>query len=143
MIPWNKGTSKINLLKSGYYRIFINGKYVRLHRYMMEQHLLKNNPKSKFLKDGRLRKDVLVHHKDENKLNYKISNLECLTYKQHSKIHLLKYPAMSYNEKQKMWHSNICKCGKHKYKYSDCCKECYAKIFNTDIWRKKWQKNKK
>lgn len=116
---------KISLLKSGYYRIFINGKYRRLHRYIMEKHLLEISPKSIFLKRGKLRIDIIVHHKDGNKTNNDISNLVCVTIKEHSKIHLIKYPDMTYNEKQRMWHTDLCKCGKPKDKYRMQCKDCH------------------
>lgn len=117
--------NKISLMKSGYYRVFINGKYVRLHRYLLEQYLLKTNPVSKFLKNKKLRKDILVHHIDGNKTNNELSNLECVDVKKHSKIHLDKYPLLTYNEKQKMWHTNLCICGSPKNKYRKQCKNCY------------------
>lgn len=119
--------NKLSLLKSGYYRISVNGKWKRLHRYLIEKHLIKYYPKSPFLKKGKLRKDILVHHKDGNKLNNKISNLICLTSKEHSKIHLEKYPDMTYNEKQRMWHTDLCKCGSPKNKYRKQCRQCQYK----------------
>ncbi len=50
--------------------------YVLEHRYLMEQHL------------GRpLRDDEIVHHKDHNKLNNDISNLEIMDLATHSRYH--------------------------------------------------------
>lgn len=52
--------------------------YVLLHRVIMENHL------------GRvLNKNEVVHHKDGNKKNNDISNLQLLTNSEHSKLHAL------------------------------------------------------
>lgn len=65
--------------------------YVLEHRLVMERWLLQNDPASRFLTytDGHL---VLspkfeVHHKDENRVNNDISNLECLTPSEHKALH--------------------------------------------------------
>lgn len=50
--------------------------YVLLHRVVLENHL------------GRLLdKSEVVHHKDGNKLNNSVDNLEVLTQSEHAKIH--------------------------------------------------------
>ena len=67
---WKGG---FHITQSGYKRL-ANRKYE--HRQVMENYLgreLKNNE--------------CVHHKDHDKLNNDISNLELLTYKQHAAIH--------------------------------------------------------
>lgn len=46
------------------------------HRYVMEQHL-----------NRKLKYNEVVHHKDHNKTNNSINNLELLTNKEHSKKH--------------------------------------------------------
>ena len=51
--------------------------YVLLHRVIIENHI------------GRLlTEDEIVHHKDHNKKNNDISNLEVLTKDEHSRIHM-------------------------------------------------------
>jgi hypothetical protein len=52
---------------NGYHIIMIDGKAIRAHRHIMEQHL------------GRpLLSEEVVHHKDHNRLNNNINNLEIL-----------------------------------------------------------------
>lgn len=65
-------------LKKGnmYKTIQINKKQVRLHRYIMECYL-----------GRKLTKDEIVHHKDGDKLNNNISNLELLSRAEHIKKH--------------------------------------------------------
>ena len=54
--------------------------YVYLHRLVVEKSI------------GRyLRKDELVHHKDRNRSNNDISNLEIMTWKEHMKLHITKH----------------------------------------------------
>lgn len=53
--------------------------YVFMHRVVMENHI------------GRLLKDnEVVHHKDENKKNNDISNLQLMTNEEHVRLHALK-----------------------------------------------------
>lgn len=71
------GTAKIN--KDGYYWIVSskegnNGK--RLHRLIYEDFW-----------DVKLPKEIVIHHKDGNKLNNCILNLESMTHSEHSKLH--------------------------------------------------------
>ena len=65
--------------------------YVLEHRLVMERWLLQNDPASPFLTyvDGHLvlSPDYLVHHKDEDKHNNDISNLEIVTRGEHMKQH--------------------------------------------------------
>jgi hypothetical protein len=67
----------ISLKPAGYFEITRgNNKGKLLHRVIMEQHL------------GRtLRHDEIVHHKDRNRENNDISNLQVMTKKQHSRHH--------------------------------------------------------
>jgi hypothetical protein len=66
-------------VSEGYYVYTPSGKTedrVYHHRYVMEQHL------------GReLRSDEIVHHKDGDKLNNDISNLEIMTRAEHARHH--------------------------------------------------------
>lgn len=70
-------------LENGYEIRYINGYNkkgnVKNHRYIMEQYL-----------GRKLKENEVVHHKDENKLNNDISNLEVMTRSEHSKLHRLK-----------------------------------------------------
>jgi len=63
--------------KDGYLVSRYKGKLTRVHRVVMEKYL------------GReLTKDEVVHHIDHNKQNNHISNLEVMTSKEHSLLHL-------------------------------------------------------
>lgn len=63
---------------SNYKAIKVNGKKMDEHRYVMEQYL------------GReLTRDEVVHHKDGNKENNDIENLELMSLSEHSKQHRL------------------------------------------------------
>lgn len=62
--------------KAGYKVIKINGKYKYEHREIME----------KFL-GRKLNKDEVVHHKDGNKLNNSIDNLELMSKREHDYFH--------------------------------------------------------
>ena len=59
-----------------YKTIQINGKQVRLHRYLMEQKL-----------ERKLGFNEIVHHIDGNKLNNDIDNLEVVSRGDHIKLH--------------------------------------------------------
>lgn len=60
-----------------YYKtVWVNGKQIRTHRYVMQKHL------------GReLRSNEIVHHIDGNKANNDISNLEIVSRSEHIKMH--------------------------------------------------------
>lgn len=60
----------------GYIEIKTNNGWTREHRYVMEQYL-----------GRKLKKDEIIHHKDENKKNNIISNLELLLHGEHTKYH--------------------------------------------------------
>jgi len=66
-------------LRSGkYYRgIKVNGRKIDYHRYLMEQKL--GRPLSRY---------EVVHHKDGNKQNNSIDNLELKTLPEHSREHM-------------------------------------------------------
>lgn len=70
---------------------FASNGYVFAHRLAMEWWLRENEPESPFLislgNQIYLSPDFVVHHKDENKRNNAISNLQCLTNSEHMTLH--------------------------------------------------------
>lgn len=61
--------------KKGYPTIFINGKNIKLHVYIWEKI------------NGEKPKGMQLHHKDNNKKNYDLNNLELVNQSDHFKIH--------------------------------------------------------
>jgi len=65
--------------------------YMLEHRAIMERWLRKNDAGSRYLiKLGEktyLSPDFQVHHRDEDKQNNDIRNLQCVTLEEHRKIH--------------------------------------------------------
>lgn len=69
-------TNGISKNREGYIREYVDGKYKMQHRLVMERYL------------GReLRPDEVVHHKDHDKTNNNIENLELLTNSEHTRLH--------------------------------------------------------
>lgn len=66
-----------SIFKNGYNYIRINGKRYLEHRYIMEQHL-----------GRKLLPTEIIHHKDGNKLNNTIDNLEIMSCR---RSHIFKY----------------------------------------------------
>ena len=60
-----------------------SGNKVLLHRLLMEQHLNNVSPDHPALEAGYLRSDWHVHHKNEDKQDNRLGNLEVLSRKQH------------------------------------------------------------
>lgn len=88
---WNGGRY---LHASGYYYAlayghpFAKNDYVYEHRLVMERHLQKTNPAHEALEDGFLKRSWVVHHKNGNKADNNLKNLEALPRgKHHSWIH--------------------------------------------------------
>lgn len=73
--------SKFGYLKITSVILGAENKNKLFHRYVMEQHL-----------GRKLNKDEIVHHKDENKLNNDISNLELTNQQDHTRHHHLGKP---------------------------------------------------
>lgn len=63
---------------NGYPTIWVNNKNTLLHRYVWEKH------------NGAIPNGFEIHHKDENKFNFDINNLEMITIKEHHKKHAIK-----------------------------------------------------
>lgn len=73
----NKIMNRYEDTKSGYVKLYLdNGKVVDEHRYIMSNHLNRN-----------LTYNEVVHHKDGNKKNNDISNLELISRKSHATNH--------------------------------------------------------
>jgi len=75
---WKARQIGSGLTTDGYVWIIIsnNRKQIKLHRYLMEIKLRR-----------KISLDEIVHHKDHNKLNNDINNLEIVTRSEHNKIH--------------------------------------------------------
>ena len=59
-----------------YKALKVNGKRIDEHRFIMEQHI-----------GRKLKPDEIVHHKDGDKTNNDIGNLELMTTSEHSRMH--------------------------------------------------------
>ena len=66
---------KFSETNTGYLGARIDGKLVLMHRYVWEYY------------NGEIPSGYVVHHKDADKMNNDISNLECLPNKDHSTMH--------------------------------------------------------
>lgn len=83
---------------NGYPTIFVNGKNVLLHRYVWEKHFDK-------IPDG-----YEIHHKDKNRLNYAVENLELKEIKEHHRKHAFENGLGKSNKgKLKLHDSGFCK----------------------------------
>lgn len=70
---------------------YSNRDYVLQHRLVVERWFRENDPTSKFLItlgcNKYLRPEYIVHHKDLNRANNIIDNLQVVTHKEHQQIH--------------------------------------------------------
>ena len=83
---------------SKYPTIFVNGKNVLLHRYMWEKY------------NGEIPKGYQIHHKDKNRLNYDIDNLELVKTEIHHRNHAIENGLGKSNKgKLKTYSSGFCK----------------------------------
>lgn len=69
-----------NLRKDGYITIYVNGKTKLLHRHIMEVHLGRTLARLEY-----------VHHKDHDKSNNTLDNLEVMPASEHSPHHNTKH----------------------------------------------------
>lgn len=111
----------------GYPAIYKNGKVIRIHILIMEEKL-----------GRKLKKGEVIHHKDENKLNYSKDNLLCFaTNAEHCAFHK---GAKIFFDEEGIAHCKIkgkydtCPvCGKIKSIKAEICKNCadYGRNFNN------------
>lgn len=64
--------------------------FVFEHRLIAEKHLLNEENSVEINGKLYLKPDLVVHHKDGNKLNNDVSNLEIMTLSEHTKLHAKK-----------------------------------------------------
>lgn len=83
---------------NGYPTIFVDGKNVLLHRYVWIKHF------------GAIPEGYQIHHKDKNKLNFGIENLELVKIGEHQRLHALENQLGKSNKgKLKIHASGFCK----------------------------------
>lgn len=69
-----------SLRTDGYITVYVNGRSKLLHRHIMEQHLGRSLTRLEY-----------VHHKDHNKANNQLDNLEVVPASQHTAHHVTKH----------------------------------------------------
>lgn len=66
---------KFTISSNGYYRATRRDKHISLHRYKYEKEV------------GKIPSGYDIHHKDFNKINNNIENLECLSKSDHTRLY--------------------------------------------------------
>jgi len=111
-----KGGKYIN--QKGYYLILSNehpfrdkNNYVYEHRLIVEQNYQLFDEKYFVVIDGKhyLKKESIVHHKNENKSDNRIENLDVMTKSEHQRLHTKKFVRIKNNKGQYTWGKYDCK----------------------------------
>lgn len=119
LIRLRKPPGSGNISRFGYKRITINGKYVFEHRVIMEQYLKRKLRPFPY---------EVVHHKDGNKLNNAIENLELLSLVTHN-AHHHKGKTSSFRKYPLNWICSFCK--KEFFSNTGCSRKfCSRKCFH-------------
>lgn len=124
---------KKSFVDHGYIRVLIplaeqvgNNKYSMEHRMVMEKHL-----------GRKLREDEVVHHKNHNRSDNRLCNLQLMTYSEHSRHHIPK--------KNGRWSVRFDKCvicGTTEFKHHvrGACEGCRRKAPGKTTRKRKTQK---
>lgn len=110
---------------NGYMFTFIDGRKTFLHRYIWE------------IKKGEIPKGYIVHHKDGNKLNNKIRNLECISRSSHNKCHKSK-PKL--NKQEYGLIMSLHKMGLSRFEISKIMSRSPSTIFDVVTGRREYKK---
>lgn len=99
----------INYSSSNKYpTIFLNGKNVLVHRYIWKKY------------NGEIPKGYQIHHKDKNRLNFDLSNLELIKISDHIRKHAIENSLGKSNKgKYKYYASGFCGASKSVLAYKD------------------------
>ena len=82
---------------NGYPTIYVDGRNVLLHRYVWEKH------------HGEIPEGCEIHHKDKDKTNFEISNLELVGISEHHKNHAIDHGLGHCNKgRRKTFASGFC-----------------------------------
>ena len=138
----NTKYGKAYLNSNGYYVLFTeDGKKKPLHREIFEDHYKCTLPS-----------DIIIHHKDGNKTNNRISNLFPLTRAEHGRVHAEEFPKHKLQELGRM-NKDIPKSESHKQKIAEtlCLKNNssgYYRVRKEKVngklrWRYRWRENGK
>ena len=108
-------------MENGYKRVLIpygertdSNKYIMEHRLIMEKHI-----------GRKLKDDEVVHHKNRNRGDNRISNLQVMTYAEHSAHHTRK------NGRWSVKHDKCISCGtkKRRHHVKGLCDVCRVYVY--------------